>query len=171
MPSPTIFSYHIRDENGEPDSVPLFVSYNAVTETVGALLGAAAAYGGLIDAVTGGKLTGVDVTINMLPDPSWKTTVAADIDNQKTLLMNFNVTDTKYPQEVAIPAVKGSLIDVNGQPVIGSGAIAALIAGLAAPSGGVSVQNKFLLDITTLRDAGVTFRKIAGSLRKSKVRP
>jgi hypothetical protein len=110
------------------------------------------------------------VKINALPDPAWKSTVAADIDNQKTLLLNFNVTDTKYPQEVAVPAVKGSLIGVDGKPILtAGGAIKALVDGLAAPSGGVSVQNKFLLDITTLRDAGVTFRKVKGSLRKSKV--
>jgi len=169
MPSPTIISYSVKDENGDPDSIPLFVAYDASTETVSALLGAAAAFGGLIDAVTGARITEVNVTINMLPDPSWKSTVAADIDNQKSLLMNFNAADTKYPQEVVIPAVKGSLIDTNGQPIVGSGAIKALADAIAAGSGAVFPNNKFLLDLTSLRDAAITFRKVKGSVKKSRV--
>lgn len=169
MPSPTIFSYSVRDENGDPDSVPIYVAYDASTETVSALLGAAAAFGGLLDAVTGARIVDVNVTINMLPDPSWKTTVAADIDNQKTLLLDFNAADTKYPHQIAVPAVKGSLIGTNGQPVIASGAIADFVAAIAAGSGAVFPNNEFLLDLTSLRSAGVTFRKVKGSLKKSRV--
>lgn len=168
MPSPTLFSYSLRDENGDPDSIALYVAYDAATETVGALLGAAAAYGGLIDAVTGAKIVEFNVIINALPDPAWKTTVAADIDNQKSLILNFNVTDTKYPQEYVVPAVKGSLIDTDGKPIIASGAIKDLVDLIVGTSGGVNINNKFLLGITSLRDAGVTFRKVKGSLKKSK---
>jgi hypothetical protein len=170
MPTPTIFSYSIKDENGDPATTDLFVSYDAATETVAALLGAAAAYGGLIDAVTGGKITEFNVKINALPDPAWKAAAIADSDIQKSLLTNFNVTDTKYPQEVLIPALKGTLVGTDGKPILtAGGAIKALTDGLVAPSGGVSVQNKFLLDLTSLRDAAVSFRKRKGSLSRSRV--
>jgi len=170
MPSPTIISYSVLDENGDPDSIPIYVAYDAATETVSALLGAAAAFGGLIDAVTGAKIKEFNVTINALPDPSWKTTVAADIDNQKSLLLNFNVDDSKYPQELVIPAVKGSLIGTDGKPILTSGgAIDALADAIVAGSGAVFPNNKFLIDLVSLRDAAVTFRKVKGSLKKSKV--
>lgn len=170
MPSPTIFSYSIIDENGDPGTADLFVAYDAATETVAALLGAAAAYGGLIDAVTGGKITEFNVKINALPDPAWKAAPIADSDIQKTLLENFNVADTKYPQEFLVPALRGTLVGVDGKPILTSGgAIDALNDLIVAGSGAVFPNNKFLLDITSLRDAAVTFRKRKGSLSRSRV--
>jgi hypothetical protein len=170
MPSPTIFSYSIVDENGDPGTADLFVAYDAATETVAALLGAAAAYGGLIDAVTGGKIVEFNVKINALPDPSWKAAAIADSDIQKTLLENFNVTDSKYPQEFLVPALRGTLVGTDGKPILTSGgAIDALNDLIVAGSGGVSPNNKFLLELTSLRDAAVTFRKRKGSLARTRV--
>lgn len=168
MPSPTIFSYTIVDEMGQKSTSQLYVAYDAATETVSSILGAAAAYGGLIDAVTAGKIVEFNVIINALPDPSWKTSVAADINSQKTLLENFVAADTKYPQDFEVPAVKGTLIDADGKPVIASGAIKDLNDAIIAGSGAVYPNNKFLLDLTGLRDAAVTFRKRKGNLTKTR---
>lgn len=171
MPSPTILSYTIRDENGDPAVADLYVAYDATTETVSALLGAAAAFGGLIDAVTGGKITEFNIKIPAAPDPSWKAAALADSDVQKTLLENFNAADTLYPQEFIVPALRGTLVDTNGQPILTSGgAIALLNAAIVAGSGAVFPNNKFLLDLVSLRDAAVTFRKSKDSRKRSKVR-
>jgi len=168
MPSPTIFSYSLEDENGTKGTVDLFVAYDAATETVASILGAAAAFGGLIDAVTGALVIEFNVKINALPDPSWKDTVVADTDIEKTLLLNFNAADTKYPEPVMVPGVLATLIDTDGKPVIASGAIKALTDAIAAGSGAVYPNNKFLLDLTSLRDAAVTFRKRKGSLKSTR---
>jgi len=171
MPSPTKLSYTIRDESGDKATALLYVAYDASTETVSALLGAAAAYGGLIDAVTGGVITEFNVTINALPDPAWKDNPDADSDVQKTLLENFTAADTIYPQEFIVPAIKGSLIDVNGHPILTSGgAIDTLNDLIVAGSGAVFPNNQFLLDLTALRDAAITFRKRKDSRKLSKVR-
>lgn len=171
MPSPTIFSYTIRDESGDTATATLYVAYDAATETVGALLGAAAAFGGAIDAVTGGVITEFNIKINALPDPAWKDSPDADSDVQKTLLENFSAADTIYPQEFIVPAVKGSLIDVNGHPILtGGGAIDTMNDLIVAGSGAVFPNNQFLLDLTALRDAAVTFRKRKDSRKLSKVR-
>lgn len=168
MPAPTKFSYTIEDESGDKSTALLYVAYNAATETVASLLGAAAAFGGAIDAVTGGVITEFNVTINALPDPSWKTTTAADIDNQKTLHENFNLADTTYPVDFDVPAVRGSLIDTNGQPIIDSGAIKTMNDLIVAGSGAVYPNNEFLVDITGLRNAAISFRKVKDSLKKSR---
>lgn len=168
MPSPTILSYTIEDENGDRSTSMLFVAYDAATVTVGSLLGAAAAFGGAIDAVTAGKIIEFNVHIPALPDPSWKTSVAADIDIQKNLLLNFNVADSKYPQEFLVPAVKGTLIDTDGKPVIASGAIKDLADLISTGTLTVYPNNKFLIDLTSLRDAATSFRKRTGSLKKSR---
>jgi hypothetical protein len=170
MPSPTILSYTIADENGDTATAELFVAYDASTETVSALLSAAAAYGGLIDAVTGGKIVEFNVKINALPDPSWKAAAIADTDIQKTLLENFVVADSKYPQEFTVPGLRGTLVGTDGKPILTSGgAIDALNDLIVAGSGAVFPNNQFLLDLTALRDAAVTFRKRKGSRQRSKV--
>lgn len=168
MPSPTKFSYTIEDESGDKATALLYVAYDATTETVSSILGAAAAFGGVIDAVTGGKITEFNVTINALPDPSWKSAADADSDVQKTLLENFNAADTIYPQEFTVPAVKGSLIGTDGKPVIASGAIKTMNDLIVAGSGAIYPNNMFLLDLTSLRDAAVTFRKRKDSLKLSR---
>lgn len=170
MPSPTIFSYTIADENGDTGTADLYVAYDAATETVASLLGAAAAYGGLIDAVTAGKIVEFNIKVNALPDPAWKAAAIADSDIQKTLLENFNVADSKYPQDFTVPALRGTLVGTDGKPILTSGgAIDALNDAIVAGSGAVFPNNKFLLDLTSLRDAAVTFRKRKGSREKSKV--
>lgn len=170
MPTPTIFSYSIKDENGTPATADLYVAYDAATETVAALLGAAAAYGGLIDAVTAGKITEFNVKINALPDPAWKSAAIADSDSEKTLLENFNVVDSIYPQEFTVPAFRGTLQNPDGSPILtAGGAIALLNAAIVGGSGAVFPQNQFLLDLVSLRDAAVTFRKRKGSRLSTKV--
>lgn len=170
MPSPTIFSYTIADENGDTATSDLYVAYDAATETVASLLGAAAAFGGLIDAVTAGKIVEFNVKINALPDPAWKAAAIADSDIQKTLLENFVAADTKYPQDFTVPALRGTLVGTDGKPILtAGGAIALLNAAIVVGSGAVFPNNKFLLDLTALRDAAVTFRKRKGSRERSKV--
>ncbi len=170
MPSPSIFSYTIRDENGETQTARLYVAYDASTETVSALLGAAAAYGGFIDAVTGGVITEFNIKIPAAPDPAWKDTPLADSDVQKTLLENFNAADTLYPQEFTVPAINPALINTSGQPILTSGgAIDLMNDAIVAGSGAVFPNNRFLLDLTSLRDAAITFLKKKGSRQKSKV--
>ena len=169
MPSPTILSYTIQDEAGNKATADLYVAYNAAVLTVGALLGAAAAFGGAIDAVTAGVITEFNIKIPALPDPAWKDVAEVDSNVQKTLLENFTVADSIYPTDVIIPAVKGSLIDVNGHPVVVGGAIGDLNALIIVGSGNVFPNNEFLLDITGLRDAAVTFRKHRNARKLSKV--
>jgi hypothetical protein len=170
MPSPTIFSYSIKDESGNPGTADLYVAYDASTETVSSILGAAAAFGGLIDAVTGGKITEFNIKIPAAPDPSWKSAAIADSEIQFTLLENFNCADTLYPQDFTVPALRPTLVDANDHPILtAGGAIALLNAAIIAGSGAVFPNNQFLLDITSLRDAAVTFRKRKDALKKSRV--
>ncbi|HEY9757808.1 MAG TPA: hypothetical protein V6C97_21755 [Oculatellaceae cyanobacterium] len=161
MPSPTIFSYALQDAAGVKGSHSIYVAYNAATETVGALLAAAAQYGALLDAVTGAKVLEFNVNINALPDPAWKDNAIADIDMEQTLLMNYVITDSKYSQPYDVPALRDTLIDTDGRPIYTTGAIAALVDAITGATGlgAVSVNSQFLLDLTGLRDISVTFRK------------
>jgi hypothetical protein len=160
MPSPTIFSYEIEDAVGVRATADFFISYDAATETVEALLGAAAALGGLVDAVTAGKIKGFHVLVPALPDPAWKATAVANVDAEQTLLENFHIRDSKYLQSIDIPALRDTLIDTGGRPIL-PGAIAALNAGILLGTGlvGIGIQSKFLENLTSLADYAVTFRR------------
>lgn len=162
MPSPTIFSYSLKDAAGVKGSTDVYVAYDAATETIAALLGAAAAYGGLLDAVTAAKITGFSLHIPALPDPTWKGAAIANVDMEQTLLENMDILDSIYAQSIDIPCLRDTLI-VGGRPVLTAGGpIALLNAALIAPGvigTGVAAQSKFLENLTALRDAQVTFRK------------
>lgn len=171
MPSPTIFSYTIVDEAGNPATARLYMAYDAATATVASLLGAAAAYGGVIDAVTDGRIKEFNVTINALPDPAWKASAVADSNVNKVLYENFNLDDSKYAWALEVPAVKGSLIDTNGHPVVASGAIKTMNDLVIGGSGAAFFPgNEFLVDIVGLRDAAVTFWDSGNTRQRSKVK-
>jgi hypothetical protein len=160
MPSPTIFSYELQDAAGVKGSADVFVAYDAATETVGALLAAAAAIGGLIDAVTAGKVRGFTVRVPALPDPGWKSAAIANVDMEQTLLENFHITDSTYVQAIDIPCLRDTLIDPGGRPIL-TGPIAAFNAAVVAGTGitGITIQSKFLENLPSLADYAVTFRK------------
>lgn len=161
MPSPTIFSYTLQDKAGVKASHKIYTAYDALTETVASLLGAAAQYGGLLDAVTAAKIVDFNVTINGLPDPGWKATAIADVDMEQTLLLNFAITDSKYSQPYDIGALRDTLIGTDGRPIYNTGAIKALTDAIIGTTGlgTVSVNSQFLLDLIALNDISVSFRK------------
>lgn len=162
MPSPTIFSYSLEDAAGVKGSCSFFVAYDAAVETVDALLGAAAGLGGLIDAVTAAKITEFNVKINALPDPSWNVgKPVANVDMEQTLLENFSITDSQYVQSYDVPCLRDTLITAGKKPNIAGGAIQALNNAIISGTGitGYTINSKFLLDLTGLVDAQVSFRK------------
>lgn len=165
MPSPTIYSYTIKDFNGLEATHLIYVAFDAATETVGALVGNIAAYGGGLDAVTAGKIVDCRIIIDVAPDPSWKATPITGIPIEETLLMNFNQANSKYAQSYDIPAVRDTMFDSAGRPIITSGALQALITQITNQTTGIGgsstvfAQSKFSNALQSLRDALKSFRK------------
>jgi hypothetical protein len=158
MPAPTIFSYTVEDAEGLSASIPIYVAYDAATETIASLQGAAAAFGALIDAITDGKITGFSIFVPFLPDPGWKTAAVANCDVEEGGLFNFTQANTIYVQEILIPALKQAIL-TNGKIVLTQAAVAAFTAGIIAGSGAVFPNSKYLNDLTGLKNASKTFRK------------
>jgi hypothetical protein len=163
MPSPTQYSFTIKDKSGVPATCLVYVAYDAVTETVGALAGNIAALGGLLDAITDGVITDCRIIIDVAPDPSWKTVAVANTDTEQTGLFNFNQANSKYVQGVDVPCFKDSLI-VSGRINLAATAVANWITNLTSNDGiGLSTtvfaNSKFSNALESLRDAAVTFRK------------
>jgi hypothetical protein len=165
MPTPTIYSFTIEDYTGAKSSAKFYVGYDAATETAGALTGNLAALGGLLDAVTAGKIIDARILIDVAPDPSWKAAALANLEVEQTLLLNFNQAGSKYASSVDIPDLRDTLIDAAGKPIIATGAIATLVSNLTNQTTGIGGSttvfgnSAFLNALESLRDAAVAFRK------------
>lgn len=168
MPKPTIYSYTIQDEEGATATHAIYTAYDAATETVGALIGNFAAYGGLLDAVTGGKIIDGNITINVAPDPSWKSAPAAGSKVISVAVLNFHQANTPYAWGTTIPSILDSLVTA-GHLIIGSGALKTLIDNLTANNGvtpagiggshTVFGQSQFENALISLKDAFLASRK------------
>jgi len=163
MPTPTIYSFTVQDAKGVKATALTYVAYDAATETVGALLGNAAVFGGLVDAISGGVLIDGRVIIDIARDPGWKATPVAGSNVEQTGLFDFNQNNSKYVAAVDIPALLESTL-VGGRIDLANTDIAAFITNLTQASGiggstTVFNNSKYLNATRSLRDALVTFRK------------
>jgi hypothetical protein len=165
---PTVMSYRVRDELGVEASTLAYIGYDGAVETVNALVGEWAAYGGLLDAAVSGQIVGGKITIPVAPDPSWKTAPAAGSRVEQTALMNYRTASSQKRQGLDIPALINTAI-VAGKIVTASGPIHALITAVLAGFTNGYFQNGEGQILTTFADAAVTFRKHRRQLDKSTV--
>lgn len=167
MPKPTIYSYTIQDSEGATATHDVYTAYDAATETVGALVGNFAAYGGLLDAVTGGQIIDGNIKINVAPDPSWKSAPAAGSKVVSVAVLNFKQADTPYAWGTTVPAILDSLVSA-GKLIIASGALHTLIGQLINQtpvtggiglSGTVFANSPYSNALIALKDAFLGSRK------------
>jgi len=164
MPSPTIFSFSVRDSMGTPATIPFFVAYDATTETVSALIATAAVLGGHLDAIIDAKITGFSISINNLPDPSWKASPVADSIVERTALANFLPLDSIYPEPIDVACISLSVLDAKGRVDLANSAWVAFRNDVIQATGiggsaEVFVNNKFLLALRVFQNVSTTFRK------------
>jgi hypothetical protein len=169
MPKPTIYSFTIKDSRGVKSTFDLSVAYDAATETVGALIGNFAALGGVLDPITDGQIIDGRIIIDVAPDPSWKTAPVADSDVERTLLEQFQQANTSYVASVDVPAVSLSVLNAQGQPITGSGALQTFNNNMTQASGiggstTVFANSKYSNALQKLLKAVTTFRKHRRSL-------
>lgn len=120
MATPTVLSFTIEDNDGVKASAPFYVSYNGAVETVDALIGVWLQAGGLVDAITGGKINMGSITIPLARDASWKSAPIAGQSVSDVLSLTFNNDDTIYTDTFVIPAIRDTLISA-GRPIMTAG--------------------------------------------------
>lgn len=171
MPAPTIYSFTLQDDKGVKATVPVYVAYDAATETVAALVGNIAALGGLLDAITDAQIIDCRIIIDVPPDPSWKSAPLADTWVVNGALLTFGQANTKYADSITVPAPAASQITA-GKVNIGSGSafdnfIQALIG--SAGIGGshtVFANSKFSNALNSFRHIDLNLRKRRKQLTK-----
>jgi hypothetical protein len=130
MPTPTVLSYTIQDNDGVKASTPLYTIYDGAVETVDALIGTWLEAGGMIDAITGGVIRQGAITIPLAPDASWKDTPLVGQSVSDTLNLQMGNVDNIRAWTAVIPALRDTLVDSQGKPIVVTGNAIALFRDL-----------------------------------------
>lgn len=142
------------DSEGVPASTHLPVLSDN-TKTLAAIAADVGTIATALAALSEDGLTEVKYTLVV---DSTRTTPTADSDSQEGLLINYNVQNTKYPQEVWVPALIDALT-VNGKIDLSNAALLAFTNAYTALTTTFGCNGSSLI-ITTLRDAAEAFRKL-----------
>jgi len=174
MPSPTIYSYTLKDARGvQATTTGIFTSYDAATQTVGAMTGNVAALGGLIDAITDAQIIDARLIIDVAPDPAWKSSPVASSDVQESFAFDFLQANSKYVQGVLVPGLKQSIL-VGGAPVPTANPLLAFITDMIGSIGGSSTvfaNSKYSNDLTALKQVYVSFRPHRRATKQRTLKP
>jgi hypothetical protein len=124
------------------------------TSTLADLAGQLSSLQTLVDAVTGAKIVEARATLVQAPGGGVKAAAVVGADIEKTLLINFDASGTRYAYGVDIPGVNPAVVPTD-RPDPTQAAIAALIAALIAGN----YTNAAAQGLVVARDLAVTFRK------------
>jgi hypothetical protein len=164
MADPTIFNYALLDDTGWKNNTDFFVAYDGATETVDALVGAWLSYGGLLNAITDGMITGGSITIPLIRDASWNV--------NQVMNLNFNNDFNSYATSILVPSYKENTLTPAGDPDLADTALAAFITAiLTGYLTEVFPNSRDLHDLNALRDAFLTVRKVRSQKATTIVRP
>jgi len=171
MADPTIFNYALLDDTGWKNNTNFPVAYDGSTETVDSLIGAWLAYGALLNAITDAKITGGSILIPLQRDAGWKATPTEGNNVNQVMNLNFDNDFNQYATSILVPAYKESQLNAAGDPNLAATALAAFIAAIIAGSGAVFPNSTSLHDLSALRDAFLTVRKVRNMKGTTLVRP
>jgi len=172
MADATVFSYAVKDDQGLSNTSEIFMAYDGATETVDAVIGAWLAYGGLIDAVIDGQITGGAVNIPLEPDGGWKVAPANGNNVNQVMVLDFDNDFNQYVTPVLLPSYKENTLTPGHVPDLTDTALAALIALIIGGSGAAFFPNsRDLHDLNALRSAFLTVRKVRNQKNKTRVSP
>lgn len=153
------FSFSLIDFAGVRGSMFVDANIDSAT-TVDNLAIQANGLAALVDSVTGAKILETRVTLITTP-VGLKANPVVGADLEKTLLINFNSTGTRYAYGVDIPGVNPAKL-TGDRPDPTQADIAALIAALI----GGNYTNAALQALGVARDLAVTFRKRRRALER-----
>jgi hypothetical protein len=171
MANATSFEWATIDDQGLPNRVQMYVAYNGATMTIDALIGACAAFGGLIDPCIDGAITGGQMLIPLNPVGGWKTVpVSPGNNNNQVMTLNFNNVFNQYATPVYLPAYKESTL-VGDRPNVNAEPLLALITAINAGTVNVFPNTANLQDLVSLRNAFLGTRKLKKTKALTLVTP
>jgi len=152
-------SYSILD--GDGDTSALAFKVPAGTLTLAQITGYAQQVATLLDAVIGGKILGIGITLDAALPGGLKAAAVATSDVQEGALFTFT-TSTPYVDSVRVPAWLETLFTGKEVNLAGAGVGAfrdALLTGLTVAGANVAASDRYENDYTSLKTATKSFRK------------
>lgn len=166
MPDPSIMSFQLQDDGKVPASNDYFIAFDGSILTLDAAIANVQATAALVDAITDAVITGIRLVIVVPLPGGLKGSPVADSSVEKTGLFNFNLDASKYSDSIDIPAIANALV-INKRINLSAGAYTAWRDRVLDDTSGLHVISKFRIDLASVRDAAVTFRKHRKSTRKA----
>lgn len=159
MADPTIFELQTKDDQGVPNRVSEYVSYNGTTTTVDSLIGSWLQFGGLVDPCIDGKIVGGRITIPLEPDASWKTAAVNGNNSNQVMTLNFGNDFNSYMTPLLLPSYKESLL-LNKRPNPLVNPLLALVNYMIVGDTDLFPNSRDIHDLDRLVDAFLTTRKL-----------
>lgn len=158
MAIPTMLSFSVEDSDGDSNTVPLFVQSGL---TLAQYTSFAQAVAPILDAVTGAKMTGINVTMGIALPAGLKAAAVDGIENQKGGLFTFN-TPARYKHSIRVPAFLASLFSGKNVDLEGAG-VPALVnmftGGLDVGGTQVTPRDGYDNDLVSLSTATKSHRR------------
>lgn len=172
MADPTLLNFSLLDDEGLKNNTSIFVAYDGATETIDALIGAWAAHGLLLDAITDAQIIGGSITVPLIPDPAFKAAPVTGNNVNQVMNLNFNNDFNSYATSILVPAYKESILTPTFVPDLADAALAAFITLITTGYiTEVFANSRDLHDLNALRDAFLTVRKVRDQKRHTVVTP
>jgi hypothetical protein len=171
MADPTIFEYSLMDDQGLTNRNSIYVAYNGATATINSLIGAWSAFGGLLDAVVDGQITGGRITVPLIPDVSWKAAPTEGNNVNQVMALNFQNDFNSYLTQILLPSYMEAILTPAGTPDLDNVDLAAYIAAIIAGSGAIFPNSRDIHDLNAIQDAFLTVRKVKNQRTRTRVIP
>ena len=160
MANPTSFEWATIDDQGVPNRVQMYMAYDGLTETQDALVNAWLSYGGLIDPLIDGKITGGQINIPLDRDASWKSSPVNGNNSNQVMTLNFANAANQYATPILLPSYKESIL-VAKRPNVGATPLSTFIAAVIAGYANEAFPNsRGLDDLSALVNAFLGTRKL-----------
>jgi hypothetical protein len=156
MAQPLVLSYQITDALGVTATHLAYINA-PTTVTLANLQTFANDYTPLLDAVTDGEITFIEVRVPLTITGA-KSAPVAGSEVERTGLFNFEQAGTRYKFGEDVPSIAAALI-TNGRIDLSNAAITNWVSFLEATTLGITFVSKFANALIALLDAVITFRK------------
>lgn len=155
-----LFSVQVQDDDGDVDTIPVYMQQGA--KTLADLTAFADELALAVDGLTDGQVTGISITINKSLPAGLASAPVANSEVQKGGLFKFKATGTPYTHSVRIPAMNPNLFVGDNVDETDTNVIAFLnlmIVGITPYSILCNPSNKYEMDLASHVVAVKSFRK------------
>lgn len=159
------FSFRILDELGTKASMVVYALADP-TKTIANLAADWETLAALIDAITGGQITGGEAKLITAPSGDEKVAPAAGSRVEQTGVFDYPAGTSGRLFGEAVPSIADAVLS-GGAINLSDADVAAFVAAMTTPTANTEPVSNMYLDLGALHDAFLSFRKRRKQLTRS----